>query len=70
MKWSVERLQSILNPNEAKNNRLIIGSFRQAVHQFCNEGKSDNKIRIVAFEKESSDPSGFTQKNGVTKPAN
>lgn len=58
-KCSVERLQSILSPDEAKNNRLIVSSYKNAVQQFCNEGKSDDKIMIVAFEKESSDPSGL-----------
>ena len=55
---SVERLQSILNPDEAKHNRLIINTYKAAVSEFCN-GQSGNKIMIVAFEKDSSDPSGL-----------
>jgi len=58
-KCSVERLQSILSPDEAKNNQLILNSYKNAVQQFCNEGKSDDKIMIVAFEKESSNPAGL-----------
>jgi len=34
-------------------------NFRRTVRQFCDEGKSDDKIMIVAFEKDSSDPSGL-----------
>ena len=56
---SVEALQSILDPTEAKNSHLRVDSFRRAVRQFCDEGQSDDKIMIVAFEKDSSDPSGL-----------
>ena len=56
---TVQRLQSILNPDEAKNNRLIINTYKNAVRYFCNEGKSDDKIMLVAFEKASNDPSGL-----------
>ena len=58
-KCSVEKLQAILNPDEAKNNRLIVNSYKNAVHQFCHEGSGDDKIMTVAFEKESSDPCGL-----------
>jgi len=58
-KCSVETLQSILDPTEAKNSRLRVDNFRRAVRQFCDEGKSGDKIMIVAFEKDSSDPSGL-----------
>ena len=66
---SVERLQSILNPDEAKHNRLIVNTYKAAVSEFCN-GQSGNKIMIVAFVKDSSDPSGliFLTKNGTMKP--
>lgn len=56
---SVEGLKSLLNPDEARNNRLNVNSYKNAVHQFCNEGKSNDKVMIVAFEKKSSDPSGL-----------
>ena len=56
---SVERLQSILNPDEAKHNRLILSSYKKAVAEFCNDGQSGDKFMIVAFEKDSSDPSGL-----------
>ena len=56
-KCSVEQLQSILNPDEAKHNKLIVSSYKSAVHEFCNEG---HNIMIVAFEKDSSDPSGLS----------
>ena len=70
-KCSVEQLQSILHPDEAKNNRLIVSSYKNAVHEFCNGGQSSNKITIVAFEKDSNDPSGLILlKNRATKPAN
>ena len=58
-KCSVERLESILSPDEARHNRLIESSYKNAVHEFCNEGQSGDKIMIVAFEKDSSDPSGL-----------
>lgn len=58
-KCSVEQLQSILHPDEAKNNRLIVSSYKNAVREFCNGGQSDDKIMIVAFAKDSSDPSGL-----------
>jgi len=58
-KCSVETLQSILDPTEAKNSRLRVDNFRRAVRQFCDEGKSGDKIMIVAFEKDSSNPSGL-----------
>ena len=58
-KCSVEQLQSILHPDEAKNNRLIVSTYKNAVHEFCNGGQSGDKIMIVAFEKDSSDPSGL-----------
>ena len=56
---AVEALQSILDPTEAKNSHLRVDSFRRAVRQFCDEGQSDDKIMIVAFEKDSSDPCGL-----------
>ena len=59
-KFSVERLQSILNPDEAKHNKLIVSSYKSAVHEFCNEGQSGDNIMIVAYEKDSSDPSGLS----------
>ena len=58
-KCSVERLESILSPDEARHNRLIISSYKNTIHEFCNQGQSGNKIMIVAFEKDSSDPSGL-----------
>ena len=58
-KCSVERLESILSPSEARHNRLIVSSYKDAVHEFCNEGQSGDKILIVAFAKDSSDPSGL-----------
>ena len=58
-KCSVDQLQSILNPDEAKRNRLIVSSYKNAVHDFCNESQSGDKIMIVAFDKDSSDPSGL-----------
>ena len=48
-KCSVERLESILSPSEARHNRLIVSSYKDAVHEFCNEGQSGDKILIVAF---------------------
>ena len=58
-KCSIEQLQSILHPDEAKNNRLIVSSYKNTVHEFCNGGQSGNKIMLVAFEKGSSHPSGL-----------
>ena len=73
-KCSVERLESILSPDEARHNRLIVSSYKNAIHEFCNEGQSGNNIMIVAFEKDSSDPSGLIllkkKKKRATKPAN
>ena len=57
-KCSVERPQSILNPDEVSNNWLIITSCKKVPHDFCNEGKSDDKMMLVAFEV-SNDPSGL-----------
>ena len=56
---SVERLESLLNPVEARKNRLILSSYKNAVHEFCNGGQSGDKIMIVAFEKDSGDPCGL-----------
>ena len=68
---SVERLESILSPDEARHNRPIVPSYKNAVHEFCNEGQSGDKIMIVAFEKDSSDPSGLILlKKTAMKPAN
>ena len=70
-KCSIESLQSILNPDEARNNRLIINSYKRAVHDFCHEGKSADQIMLVAFEKDSNDPSGLILlKKQVPKPGN
>ena len=70
-KCSVEQLQSILHPDEAKDNRLIISCYKNTIHEFSNGGQSGDKIMIVAFEKDSSDPSGLKKKKKrATKPAN
>ena len=70
-KCSVEQLQSILHPDEAKDNRLIISCYKNTIHEFSNGGQSGDKIMIVAFEKDSSDPSGLVLlKKRATKPAN
>ena len=68
-KCSVERLESILSPDEARHNRLMVSSYKNAVHEFCNQGQSGDKI--VAFEKDTSDPSGLILlKKRAMKPAN
>ena len=68
-KCSVEQLQSILHPDEAKDNRLIISRYKNTIHEFSNGGQSGDKI--MAFEKDSSDPSGLVLlKKRATKPAN
>jgi len=58
-KCSVQTLPSILDPTEANNIRLQVDNFRHTIRQFCDEGKSDDKIMIVAFEKDSSHPSSL-----------
>lgn len=55
-KCSVESLKCLLNAEEASTNRLVLPAYKEAVDAFCNPGRKDDMLMIVAFEKDSSVP--------------
>ena len=51
--------KSILDKYEATRTQLDVNAYHQAVDKFCNAGKQDDKLMIVAFEKGSGSPAGM-----------
>lgn len=48
-----------MDKDEARASQLDVNAYHQAVDEFCNVGKQDDKLMIVAFEKGSDSPAGM-----------